>query len=53
MKYWHELNQIEIDNIIENNRNWGYILKEYKQPDFCNYPQALNGKFGCWSLLDF
>lgn len=24
----------------------------YKQPDWCKYPNALEGQMGCWSLMD-
>ena len=51
--YFHELPQSEVDVLIEKKRNVGYILRNYKQPDWCNYPDALSMGMGCWSLCDF
>jgi hypothetical protein len=52
MKYFHELTQEEINQLIEQGKTWGYILENFKQPNWCNYPEALGGEFGCWSLID-
>lgn len=52
MKYFHELTNEEIDSLVENKKTWWDIKSEYKQPDWCNYPDALNGVMGCWSLID-
>ena len=27
-------------------------MKNYKQPDWCNYEEALSWMMGCWSLCD-
>lgn len=51
-KYWHELSDAEITELIEKKTLIGYILKHYKQPKWCNYPEALAGAMGCWSLTD-
>ncbi len=50
MKYWHELPQEKIDMIIKSKVKVGEVLKKYKQPNWCHYPDALAGKMGCWSL---
>jgi len=51
-KYFHELSQQEIDTLIAD-KTVGYILENYKQPDWCGYPQALSMAMGgCWSLCD-
>lgn len=51
-RYFHELSQEEVDKLIADKKNWDDIMQEYKQPDWCNYPNALEGFMGCWSLVD-
>jgi hypothetical protein len=51
-RYFHELSQDEIDRLIAEKKTIGYILENFKQPDWCNYPEALNWILGCWSLMD-
>lgn len=51
-KYFHELTQDEIDTLIADEKTVGYIIANYKQPDWCNYPEALSMSMGCWSLCD-
>ena len=51
-RYFHELSQEEVDKLIADKKSWGDIMREYKQPDWCNYPNALEGTMGCWSLVD-
>jgi hypothetical protein len=50
--YFHELKQTDIDTLINEKKTVGYIVENYKQPDWCNYPNALEGRMGCWSLMD-
>lgn len=52
MKYFHELSQEEVDKLVENETTVGFVLKNFKQPDWCNYPDALSMSMGCWSLCD-
>jgi hypothetical protein len=50
--YWHELPKAEQDKIVETSgMKMGQFLKRYKQPDWCEYPEALAGQMGCWSLI--
>ena len=51
-RYFHELEQSEINNLIADKKTIGYIIKNYRQPDWCKYPNALAGELGCWSLTD-
>ena len=30
---------------------WAQFLEKYKQPNWCEYPEALMGDMGCWSLM--
>ena len=50
--YFHELEQTEIDILIADKKTVDYIMENYKQPDWCNYPGALSMTMGCWSLCD-
>ena len=51
--YWHKvMTEDVLDKLIVDrpDMRWKDILFEYKQPDWCSYPYALQGKMGCWSL---
>ncbi|HEC67125.1 MAG TPA: hypothetical protein ENI23_17750 [bacterium] len=48
-KFWHELSESEYQAAIK--RTWGWVMKKYKQPDWCNYPDALEGALGCLTLI--
>jgi len=50
--YFHELSESEIDLLIKDKVTISDILENYKQPDWCNYPDALSMIMGCWSLCD-
>jgi len=51
-KYFHEIPQEEIESLIAGDKTWGDISSQFKQPDWCDYPEALNGDMGCYSLTD-
>lgn len=51
-KYFHEISEDEYNALISKKGAWGYILTHYLQPNWCIYPYALNGMYGCWSLTD-
>ena len=51
-RYFHELEQTEIDTLIADKKTVGYIMEKYKKPHWCNYPEALSMTMGCWSLCD-
>lgn len=51
-KYFHELPQSEIENLIADNKTIEYLVENYKQPDWCCYMEALSINSGCWSLTD-
>lgn len=50
-KYFHELTDEEFNKLVEDKTTIDTILKTYLQPDWCNDPNALAGKWGCWSLM--
>ena len=51
-KYFHELSTEERKKIHDSGHTFGWLKKHYKQPAWCNYPDALD-PLGCWSLLVF
>jgi hypothetical protein len=51
-KYFHEISEDEYNELISKEVTWGYISANYLQPLWCNYPEALNGMYGCWALTD-
>jgi hypothetical protein len=51
-RYFHEIPQEEVDKLIEDKRTIEYVMETYKQPDWCNYPEALSMNMGCFSLCD-
>jgi len=52
IEYFHELSQSKVEELISNRSTWGDIMANYQQPDWCSYPEALKGEYGCWSLTD-
>lgn len=51
MQYFHELSEEERQAIFDKKIPVGEVVEKYKQPDWCEYPNALQGSFGCWSLI--
>ncbi|MHA2218084.1 MAG: hypothetical protein ACXACY_19285 [Candidatus Hodarchaeales archaeon] len=49
---FHELPQEQVDKLIADKKTIGYIMENFRQPDWCQYHNALEGKMGCWSLMD-
>lgn len=52
MKFWHEETTEGREIFIASNKTVGELMRVYKQPDWCNYPEALSWQMGCWSLCD-
>lgn len=51
-RYWHTLADSTIRKLLSTHITWGELTERYKQPDWCSYPDALEGIMGCWSLVD-
>ena len=49
-RYFHTLADSTIRKLISHHITWGEIMERYEQPDWCGYPNALEGLMGCWSL---
>ena len=52
MKYFHQLTRKEFGKLV-GKINYEDLAKKHPQPKWCNYPDALQGVMGCWSLTDF
>lgn len=52
MKYWHEATDEELKALVEKGTTIKQVNEQYIQPDWCDYPGALDGMMGCWSLTD-
>lgn len=52
MKYFHEIPNEEWDSMVKEHKTWEDVKATHKQPDWCNYPEALDGIMGCWSLTE-
>lgn len=50
IKYYHELTKAKLRELAKSGMTWGEMAKEYHQPKWCGYPNALAGLLGCWSL---
>lgn len=48
--FWHEASEEEIISFMEAGATWEDVMQKYAQPKWCNYPKALEGALGCWSL---
>jgi len=51
-KYFHKLSKEEFD-ALPDGYTWGQCAKDYPQPSWCGYQDAIAGAMGCWSLMDF
>jgi hypothetical protein len=50
--YWHELTDEQRLDIWDNGGlTVGQFMKKYSQPEWCEYPDALQPMMGCWSLV--
>ena len=49
--YFHELTDEQYEELKTSGATWGDVLRDYSQPDWCEYPGALDGVMGCWSLI--
>ena len=49
--YFHELTEDEFNALVESKITWGDVMQKYSQPDWCEYPNALEGQMGCWGLV--
>lgn len=50
--FWHEVPKDEQEKIVKDSgMTMEQFMAKYKQPDWCEYPEALAGQMGCWSLI--
>lgn len=53
IKLFPELTKEEYNELVTSKMTYDKLAKEYPQPKWCGYPDALYGTMGCWSLLSF
>lgn len=53
IKYFHELTVAEFNKLTEQHMTWKDCSELYPQPTWCDYPEAVMGPMGCWSLMFF
>ena len=53
IKYFHQLRAEEYSWLVKEKTIWGELQTSFPQPQWCNYPQAVYGLMGCWSLIYF
>lgn len=53
IKYFHELTKGEFIELTKKKSTWAECAKDYPQPIWCSYPNAVCGDMGCWSLMSF
>lgn len=51
-KFLHEASDDDVNTLLTNNATVGDLKKIYKEPEWCGDVGALDGKWGCWSLMD-
>ena len=49
--YWHEQTDTQREAVFKSKISVGEFMTKYLQPDWCKYPNALEGQMGCWSLI--
>ena len=53
MKFFHELTREEFSQMVGSGMTWDECAAKHPQPPWCQYPNAVQGEMGCWSLMDF
>lgn len=48
--FFHKLTKKQYTKLMSSGITIGYLLKNYRQPKWCNYQDALSMTMGCWSL---
>ena len=49
---FHLMPAEQFERLKKAGKTWSYAMKHYRQPDWCSYPNALDGMMGCWSLIN-
>lgn len=53
--FWHRLNKYNQEYILNqfahSRMTYKKFMKKYRQPDWCNYYEAIHGIWGCCSLM--
>jgi hypothetical protein len=49
--FFHRLSMKKKKELFASKMTVGELMKQYRQPTWCGYPEALGGAMGCWSLV--
>lgn len=47
---WHKLTNEQRSEVFKKKPTVSEFISEFKQPSWCEYPEALSPIVGCWSL---
>jgi len=50
-EYFHQMTTEKRSQIETAGWTWGDVKEHFVPPAWCQYPDALNGVGGCWSLI--
>jgi hypothetical protein len=48
---FHRITKKQWQALVAVNATWGDVKEQFRQPSWCEYPDALDGSMGCWSLV--
>lgn len=48
---WLTITDDEYTALKESGTTWDEVMRQYDQPSWCGYNNALAGGAGCWSLV--
>lgn len=51
--FFHELSDSELESLVSEKVTWNDVKDRFIQPAWCDYPDALDGAMGCWSLVGY
>lgn len=51
IKHFHELRKEEWAWLVAEGTTWAELERDFPQPGWCRYPNALRRGMGCWSLI--
>ena len=49
--FWHRLSKKNQLKVLNSGITVGHFVSSYRQPRWCDYPEALASVLGCWSLM--
>ncbi len=50
-RLFHLIPEADYKGMEAAGATWMDVKRKYRQPSWCDYPDALGGGAGCWSLI--